>query len=454
MTAEVEKIQADLIQIRAAALRAVDPSGAVRQYLRVSADGGVVQVGGTTWHVSPGQVILIAAGKAAAAMADAACQVLGDAVGRGLVVTRRPLLSGPAFLPASVQLLEAGHPVPDEAGVQAARRAADLLTGLRPEDKVLVLLSGGASALLPLPVAGVELSDLQQLTGLLLKSGAAIQEVNAVRKHLEQLKGGQLARLAQPGQVAALILSDVVGDPLDVIASGPTVPDSSTFGGCLDILRKYHLEERLPPGIAAHLHAGARGEMPETPKRGDAFFGAVSNAVVGSNLLAAEAACREAGRLGYQALLLTTFLEGEAREVGRVAAGLARGIAQQATPFAPPACIVCGGETTVTVRGGGQGGRNQELALAAALGIRGMPAVGVMALATDGSDGPTDAAGAVVTGETISAAAASGLDPWAALEKNDSYPFLRAAGALMHTGPTGTNVNDLLVILVGTGDGN
>ena len=301
---------------------------------------------------------------------------------------------------------------------------------------VVCLISGGGSALLTLPVPGMDLTDLQTLTGALLRSGATINEINAVRKHCSRIKGGNLARLAAPATLITLILSDVVGDPLDVIASGPTVPDPATVADAQAVLERYKVQTQKPVPFR------------ETPKPGDPVFEQVQNVVVGSNRLAALAAVEKARQLGYRTLLLGTYVEGEAREVAKVAAALAKGLRAHDDPLPPPACIVWGGETTVTIRGKGKGGRNQELALAAALALEGWPGVLLMALATDGTDGPTDAAGAVITGETVARARSMGLDPWAALEANDSYTFFDKLGGLIRTGPTGTNVNDLLFVLV------
>jgi hydroxypyruvate reductase len=316
------------------------------------------------------------------------------------------------------------------------------------KDHVLVLLSGGASALMPLPVEGITLRDVQQLTDLLLRSGATIQELNAVRKHIDQLKGGQLARLAAPASLTSLLLSDVIGDSLDVIASGPTAPDPSTFANAWDVLARRNLLQATPPGVVERLRAGMRGEVPDTPKAGDPIFARVTHTLVGSNRQAALAAVQAARDRGYNTLLLTTFLQGEARQVGLMLAGLALGIRAHGDPLPPPACLVLGGETTVTVRGSGKGGRNQELALAAALALEGIPSVVIMSLATDGTDGPTDAAGGIVDGGTLQAIEQAGFDPYHELENNNAYPVLEAAGAFLKTGPTGTNVNDLLFVLV------
>jgi hydroxypyruvate reductase len=368
-------------------------------------------------------------------MTAAVASLLGERITEGVVVTGygqgvQRLAGGSA-----VQGIEAGHPLPDENSVRGARRVVDLAQRATARDLFLCLISGGGSALLTLPVPDLDVADLRALTETLLRAGATIHEVNTVRKHLSQVKGGQLARLVAPASCVTLVLSDVVGDALDVIASGPTAPDRSTRADARAVLARYHLSDRAPL-------------LRETPKPGDTLFEGVQHVVVGSNRLAARAAVEEAEGRGYRALLLGTYVEGEAREVGRVTAALAKSVRAQGDPIAPPACLVWGGETTVTVRGEGAGGRNQELALAAALALEGWAGVLLMALATDGVDGPTDAAGALVTGETAAAAREAGLDARAFLARNDSYHFFERAGGLIRTGPTGTNVNDLLVVLV------
>ncbi len=435
-----------LALIQAAALRAVDPYPAVQRYLvRV---GNALRVAGADWRLDDiARIIIIAVGKAAVPMAQASIDRMGDARLTGIVVTK----AGHAAhhtLPETLRIVEAGHPVPDAAGLAAAEAVTDMLSTTTARDRVLLLLSGGASALLPSPVDGVSLANLQAVTESLLRAGAPIGELNTVRKHLSRLSGGQLARLAQPAPVIALILSDVVGDPLDVIASGPTAPDPTTYAAAQDILVRYGLRKQMPPAVLAYLAAGIAGRVAETPKPGDPAFVQVSNVIVGSNRLAGQAAVTEAQRLGYNTLLLTTFMEGEAREVAKVTAALAKGIRAHGDPVQPPACLVWGGETTVTVRGQGKGGRNQELALAAALALDGLPDVALLALATDGTDGPTDAAGAIVDGHTAELARAAGWDPAATLADNNAYSLLDAVGALLRTGPTGTNVNDIVVVLV------
>ena len=429
-------LHTDMTAIRTAALAAVDPAAAVTRALR---DGlGPLQ--------GRHRLLVIAVGKAAVPMGEAALQALGPAVERAIIITKRG--QAPRRRPtSSTALFACGHPVPDEAGLQAAARVEAALREGK-EDGVLLLLSGGASALLPAPAPPLTLADLQRTTDLLLRSGQPIEALNAVRKHLSRLKGGQLARLAAPRPLLALVLSDVVGDRLDVIGSGPAVPDPTTYADAWAVLEAADLVERVPEAVRAHLQRGLRGELPETPKPGDPIFRRVEHRIVGSNRLAAQAAVAQARNLGYRALLLTTFVEGEAREVAKVAAALVKGARKYGDPLPPPLCLVWGGETTVTVRGKGRGGRNQELALAAALALEGCPHFLLMALATDGTDGPTEAAGGLVDGGTAARIRAAGLEPQALLADNDARRALEAAGDLLITGPTGTNVNDLLVLLV------
>jgi glycerate 2-kinase len=295
-------------------------------------------------------------------------------------------------------------------------------------------------------VDGITLGDMEALTKALLGCGATINEMNAIRKHLSQIKGGQLARLAHPAPVISLILSDVIGSPLDVIASGPTSPDPTTFAEALALLQKYDLVEHVPSSIVQHLQQGTLAEVPETPKAEDSVFEHTQNVVIASNEHAAQAACDRAHDLGLNTLLLSTFVEGEAREVAKVLAAVAREIDHSARPLPRPACIVAGGETTVTIRGTGLGGRNQELALAAAPLLAGLDNAAIVSLGTDGTDGPTDAAGAISTGSTASRAAAQGLSIGRSLADNDAYHFFQSLGDLIITGPTNTNVNDLIFV--------
>ncbi len=432
---------AAVARVMAAAIRAVDPEQAVRRHLR--REGDCVWVGERAYDLTAFErVWLVGAGKAGLPMARAAIDVLGERVSGGVIIVKEGYAGSGSSLPG-ITLLEAGHPLPDERGMQATRQLIAVLEGAGPRDWVLCLLSGGGSALLTAPASGVSLADLQRLTAALLACGASIHEINALRKHVDTIKGGGLARMAAPAQVTALILSDVVGDPLDVIASGPTVPDTSTFAGAWDILRRYDILDQTPPAIRARLEQGLRGALPETPKPGDALFERVQNHIVCSNYQAAQAGLAQAAAEGWQTLLLTTFLQGEARQAGRMLGAVARQVARTGQPLARPFCLVAGGETTVTLRGDGLGGRNQELALGAVSELDGLPGMILAALATDGGDGPTDAAGAVVTGETLARARASGLDPQGFLARNDAYHFFAPLGDLLLTGPTLTNVNDL-----------
>ncbi len=463
-------IRADVLAVLQAGIAAVDPHQAILD--NVSLEGDALRVGGKRYRLADlGRIVVVGGGKAGTPMAAAVYEVLGNRIAAGSVNVKyghtaaaggwkvgygrggEEHASPGRAETGPITIMEAGHPVPDEAGLRGAERIAGLLAGLSERDLVIVLISGGGSALLPLPVEGISLEDYQKLTNLMLRSGADITEINVLRKHCSRLQGGQLARLAGPAQVAALILSDVVGTPLDAIASGPTVPDRSSFADAWGVLERYKIVDQAAKSVVEHLRRGAAGDIPDTPKPGDPLFERVSTVVVGDNAIAGRAAVAAASKLGYHSTLLTTFVQGEAREVGRVAAGLAQGIAAGQSDYQKPACLVFGGETTVTIKGSGRGGRNQELALSAALALDGYPLpegaeVAVASLGTDGTDGPTDAAGGIATIDTIKRAKAAGLDARAALENNDSYHFLGALGDLLITGPTQTNVNDLILVVV------
>ncbi len=429
-----------------AALGAVNPASAVARHLR--REGTTLFIGDRPYDLSQiDRVIVIGAGKAGAGMAAAVEALLGEHIATGWVNVRYGY--EPAHPPARIHIHPAGHPIPDEAGLEGTRRILALVDSLTPRDLALVLVSGGASALMEAPAPGVSLPDLQTLTDSLLRSGATIGEINAVRKHLSQVKGGRLAeRIVRRGaQAAVLILSDVVGSPLDAIGSGPCAPDPTTFADAWAVLERYNLLDQVPPGVLRHLERGRSGQEAETPGPGDRLFAGVHTVIVAENRTAAEAAVERARALGFHAVLLTTYLEGEAREIGRVLAALAKEQARTGHPLPLPACLVLGGETTVTVRGSGRGGRNQEVALGAALALDGWENVLVATLATDGTDGPTDAAGAFADGDTVARARALGLDPADHLARNDAYPFFAALGDLIITGPTGTNVNDLAFVL-------
>ena len=386
-------------------------------------------------------IYVVGAGKAGASMARAVERVLGRKITSGLLNVKY----GHVAKLRRIELNECGHPVPDAAGVDGASRIAAMAEQAGRDDLVLCLVSGGASALLPFPADPITLEEKQAVTKLLLACGANIHQINAVRKHISRIKGGQLARLAAPATVHALLLSDVIGDDLDVIGSGPTAPDASTFARALEILDYFNIRERVPASVRERIEAGVRGEIPETPKPGDPVFARVRNVIVGGNRLALDAAAARAKALGYRTLVLSSRIEGETRDVARMHAAIAREIAADGRPLKPPACVITGGETTVTLRGNGLGGRNQEFVLAAAIDLAGVPETVVLSAGTDGTDGPTDAAGAIADGQTLSRRP----DAAAFLENNDSYHYFESLGDLLKTGPTNTNVMDVRVLLVG-----
>jgi len=442
--ATLRRLRRDAEAVFRAGLEAVDPVEAVKRHLTLSHD--VLAADGRTYDLQRFErILVVGAGKASAAMAQAAEDVLGDRIQDGWINVKY----GHTLPLRRVRLHEAGHPVPDAAGWQGAQSMEAMLRRSGPRDLVLCLLSGGGSALLPYPVDGVKLEEKQELTRLLLESGAAIQEINTLRKHVSRIKGGRLARMAHPSPLISMILSDVIGDDLDSIASGPTVPDRSTFEDCLEILGRLSLSGRIPQSVLRHLEKGARGEVEETPKHEDPTFQNTFEIIVASNILALQEARRKAEALGYHTLLLSSFVEGETREVARVHAAIAKEILQTGNPIPRPACFLSGGETTVTIVGRGLGGRNQEFALAAALEIDSLENVVVLSAGTDGTDGPTDAAGAWADGLTVTRARTLGMDPPRFLRDNDSHRFFAALEDLFVTGPTLTNVMDLRVVVVG-----
>lgn len=447
------RLREHAVEILGAAVEAADPAAAVLR--AVSLGSGGLVVGDRTYALgADSRVFVVGAGKGSARMAAALESVLGDRITAGVVTTKY----GYGERLNTIALIEAGHPLPDEAGRAGARRIADLVSGAGEGDLVLFLISGGGSALLPAPAEGITLDEKIATTDLLLRSGAAIADVNAVRKHLSGVKGGLLARLAAPATIVTLILSDVLGNPLDAIASGPTVPDPSTFQEALAVVDRFALREMLPERVRRRLEEGAAGRIPDTPKTGDPAFERTQTVIVGDIALAASAALGRAEALGYRAVMHSTHTEGEAREVGARFGQMVReeSLVRLGEPGhaagSPPLCLLTGGETTVTVRGRGKGGRNQELALAAAPALDGCSEVLVAAFGTDGTDGPTDAAGAVVDGTTLARARAMGLDARVSLEDNDSYTLFAALGDLIISGPTNTNVNDLWIGLVGVPD--
>jgi glycerate 2-kinase len=392
------------------------------------------------------RVVVVGAGKATAPMAQALEELLEDRLEGGIVSVKY----GHGCPLERITLREAGHPIPDRAGLEATAEMMALLEGLGEDDLVFVLLSGGGSALLAAYAEGISLEDARCTFELLLASGAPIEEMNVVRKHISQVKGGQLARLARPARLIALVLSDVIGDPLSSIASGPTVPDPSTFAQAVGILTARALWEQVPVTVRSHLEQGVRGEVPETPKPGEPGWEGSHTLLIGNSRLAVEAAADRARSLGLQPRVLTTVMEGEAREVGAHLSALLRENAAGGMLAPRPFCLICGGETTVTLpTEHGRGGRNQELALAAALDLEGSEGLVVLAGGTDGTDGPTDVAGALVDGGTVARGRAAGRAASDHLLRHDAYPFLEATGDLIRTGPTLTNVMDLVLLLAG-----
>ena len=430
------------------ALSAVDPSKILKERIRIERDHLSIKMEGDSEKVFDlkafHKIFLVGTGKASNSMAQAIEELFGDRMTKGVITTKYGHL-----LPLKkIQTIEAGHPIPDRKGYEGAKKIQRLLKESGPNDLVIFLLSGGGSALLPFPADGIELKEKQEVTQLLLDSGADIKEINTIRKHISRMKGGWLSKWAYPSTVIAFILSDVVGDQLDVIGSGPTVPDPSTFEEAWEILKKYDLLNEMAPSIQKHLRLGKEGKVEETPKPGEVVFERVYNILIGSNILALREARKEAESLGFNTVILSSSIQGETREASRFHTAMAKEVLSSGNPIPRPACILSGGETTVTIKGSGLGGRNQEFVLAGALEISGIEKVVLLSGGTDGTDGPTDAAGALADHTTVQRAKTMGLNPKAHLDNNDAYPFFQKLGDLLITGPTHTNVMDVRILLV------
>lgn len=442
--ASLSRLRQDAATIFKAGIDAVNAETAVLNACRII--GNHLQIHDKSFDLSAvNHVYVIGTGKASADMAAGLESLLEGRITAGAVTVKyrhtRPL--------KHVRLIEAAHPVPDHNGVKGAERILEIVDNASEKDLVICLLSGGGSALLPLPAEALTLSDKQKTIRALLDCGAGIDEINAIRKHMSAIKGGRLARRTRPAALITLILSDVVGDKLDVIASGPTVPDDSTFAEDMGIIESYGLKNRIPQSVLSHMAAGISGDTEETPGTDAAVFEGAFSFIIGSNISALKQAQKTAETLGYDPLILSSMIQGESRDVAKFHTAIAREISQTGNPIAPPACLLSGGETTVSISGDGLGGRNQEFALAAAIDIKNEEAMVVLCGGTDGTDGPTDAAGAVVDGTTVQKAEAEGISPHTYLKNNDSYNFFKQTGDLLMTGPTGTNVMDLRIILVG-----
>ena len=434
----------DAIDIFQAGLQAVAPGAAIKKFCQLDSD--ILTVAGEKYDLKQfDKVFVVGAGKAAATMAKAIEQILGERISAGFITVKYDHLEELK----KITLQEAGHPVPDQNGMDGAQAIYQLAASADEKTLVLCLISGGGSALLPLPVPGVTLEDKQQTTRALLACGATIHEINAIRKHLSAIKGGGLAKVVYPATLITLILSDVVGDDLDSIASGPCVPDSKTFFDCRATFKKYSIENEIPSSVLNHIQSGISGEVAETPKVGQDFFIKTQNVIVASNFNALLRAKEKAADLGYNTLLLSSMLEGETRDVAANHIAIAREIQLHGYPLQQPACLLSGGETTVKIQGTGKGGRNQEFTLAAAIKMAGLKNVTVLSAGTDGSDGPTDAAGAFADETTLLRAKEAGLDTQHYLADNDSYNYFDRLDDLYKTGPTNTNVMDLRIILVG-----
>ncbi|MGD2126696.1 MAG: glycerate kinase [Desulfobacteraceae bacterium] len=444
----LKQMRSEAVQLFHAAVTRVSPYEAVKRFVRL--DGERLVLGPTE---QPGveldvktfdRIFLVGGGKATAPMARAMEDLLGGSITAGVINVKYGFTEKLSL----TETIEADHPLPDHNGVVGTKRILDLLKKAQEKDLIFSLISGGGSALLPQPAGEISLEEKQAVTRSLLACGASIDEINTIRKHLSFSKGGQMARAAFPATTINLMLSDVVGDRMDVIASGPFVPDMSTFKEALAVLKRYGLKG-IPDSVRAYLQRGVEGKVSETPKKGDPIFNKVHNFIIGSNIMALEAAREIAEMMGYQPLILSSMVEGETKEVARVHTAIAKEILKTGRPLAPPACIISGGETTVTIRGEGLGGRNQEFCLAAALDLEKLPPrVVILSGGTDGNDGPTQAAGAIVDPLTVERGNALRLNASEHLNQNDSYPYFEKIDGLLMTGPTNTNVMDVRFILV------
>ncbi len=443
MTDLLQKTREDAIAIFKAGLRAVAPDTAIARFC--SRSGDVLTIGDRSYDLTNyANIYLVGAGKATAPMAAAMEKLVGDHLTDGVITVKY----GHTAPLEQVRTIEAGHPVPDQNGETGSERILSLAEKAAENDLLLCMISGGGSALLPRAVPGVTLSDKQETTRILLACGATIHEINTLRKHLSMIKGGNLAVTGAPATVVSLLLSDVVGDDLDVIGSGPTVPDGSTFKDCAAIVEKYGIADQLPTPVTDHLSKGLAGEAKETPKANHPAFQKTTNIVIGSNMEALLAARQEALQRNYRTLILSSTIEGETADVAHLHGAVAREVLQTGHPIKPPACILSGGETTVTLKGQGKGGRNQEFALCAAGAIAGKAPVVMLSGGTDGNDGPTDAAGAIIDNTTLTRAVAEHLQIEEYQANNDAYHFFKPLNDLLITGPTNTNVMDVRIILI------
>ena len=436
-----DKRRADALAILEAGIEAVLPENVVRNSVRH--EGNKLYVKGCEYDLSRYKHIYVAGGgKASGTMAVELEKLLDGRITAGIVNDRY----GVDVKTRIIKVHHAGHPLPTEDGRRGVKEMLEILSNAGPDDLVIFLISGGGSALLPYPAKGISLEENIRMTDLLLKSGARISEMNAVRKHISAIKGGQMIEYVDGATIISLIVSDVVGDDIGFISSGPTSPDATTYENAIRVLKKYDIYDRAPASVKARLKAGVKGEIPETPKPGDPLFDKVYNVVVASSIIALEAAAKRAFELGYKPLILGSGIIGESREAGLVLSGIAKECLKSGNPVKPQAAIISGGETTVTIKGKGKGGRNQELVLGFLQNYT--PGITIISADSDGIDGVTDAFGAIADGTTLERAHKKGLSITETLKENASYDFFEALGDLVFTGPTGTNVSDIRVILV------
>lgn len=431
-------------RILASIIDAADPYVSIKKTIDHSDTDLIIQ--GRAYHLDDySRIFIIGAGKGAFQMAQGLVEILGSKISGGVVIVKH-LVAASNQMDDGIEYLLGSHPIPDQVSVKSTLRLIEFTDDFCKDDLVFCVISGGGSSLLSMPEKGIKIDDLMDLTRKLLFCGAEIGEVNTLRKHLDIVKGGGLARFVYPAQLVTIILSDVIGSPLDVIASGPTVADPTSFGDAIQILKKYDIYDTVPESIIRLLLRGQSGEIPETVKLGDQCLESVQNEILSDNFKVSVDAVDAAKNVGFNSMLLTTFLRGEARQAGIFLAGILQEIDNSSHPLKRPACIVVGGETTVTVTSSGTGGRNQEVALGAVESLAGIENVALITFATDGEDGPTDAAGAVVTGDTFERGLQLEFTPTEFLNNNDSYHYFEGLGDLIKTGPTGTNVNDISLL--------
>jgi len=446
MSIELKTISAmrkDAVEIFYKAIKAVHPGAAIKRHCNY--DGKTLFIGHHSYHLARYKnLYILGAGKATAPMAAAIENMIDEKITGGIITVKYGYVADLK----RINLIEAGHPIPDENGIRGASAILNLAKNVKEDDLILCLISGGGSALLPFPCDGLTLKNKQDTIKILLSCGATIHEINTIRKHISKIKGGRLAQAVYPATLVTLILSDVVGDDLDVIASGPTVPDSSSFYDCKNIFHRYNIIDKIPKNILNHIESGISGKIDETPKPHNPVFDRTYNLIIGSNVDSLISAKEKAESLGYNVLILSSMIEGETRFIAQVHGAIAREIIKTGNPLPLPACILSGGETTVTISGNGLGGRNQEFALSASIDISGKKNIVMLSGGTDGTDGPTDAAGAFSDTFTLKRAEKMGLDPYRFLANNDSYHFFQKLGDLFITGPTNTNVMDLRIVLV------